>query len=299
MAIKYFTNAGDPGEGSLRATWSSLSDGDIAEPDPDVFGGKDAEILFSNYFPTPQPGTYTLRKGKAKRLILNGQDAKYFFAFSRAGLNLIFEDVDFVHGRRAQNAPFSGAKFESLTFRRCLFANNYGGACGFLRANCSVAASVSMESCVAYGNKNAASAGQVVDIASDTTTTLIKGCTFGRSFKAERPDVTFEDDEKGTIVDSLIEKVGSSEYQNIDFSTVGFVDLENDDFRLTKDSPYATGAESFTADDLDFLGRPRKVGGAIGAFEFYSESAFDELFGDYADLARYALEIKTNPDSEI
>ena len=297
MATLYFTNTADSTsttiEGSFRAVWKSSADGDIIEPDPDVFGGKDAEIVLSNYITTPTlSGTYTLRKGKAKRLIFNGQDTKYFFAISRAGLNLIFEGVDFVHGKRAQNAPFAGTKFESLTFRRCGFFNNFGGTCGFLRVNSSVASSVSMESCVAYGNKNSTSSGQVVDIASETTTAFFKGCTFGQNYSASKPDITFEVDEKGTIVDSIIS-------QYVDFSTVGFVDLENNDFNLTKDSPYASGAESFTADDLDYLGRPRKVGGAKGAFEYYSAGVLDETFGDYADIARYALGIKTNPDVEL
>ncbi|MBR4751805.1 MAG: hypothetical protein IK077_08600 [Thermoguttaceae bacterium] len=292
MAIKYFTNAADSGEGSFRATWATLVDGDIIEPDPDVFGGKDAEIVLSNYIVTPPTGTFTLRKGKAKRLIFNGQDSKYFFAISRAGLNLTFEGVDFVHGKRAQNAPFAGSKFESLTFRRCGFFNNFGGTCGFLRVNGSVASSVYLESCVAYGNRNSTSSGQVVDISSETTTAIIKGCTFGRNYADDKLDVTFEDDEKGTIVDSILS-------QDVDFSTVGFVDLENNDFSLTKNSPYATGAESFTADDLDYLGRPRKVGGAKGAFEYYPAGVLDETFGDYADIARYALGIKTNPDVDL
>lgn len=292
MAIKYFTNTADSGEGSFRAAWSSMSSGDVVEPDPEVFLGKTVEIVISNYLATPATGTYTIRNGASKRVIFNGQDTKYFFALSRADLHLTFEGIDFVHGKRAQNAPFAGTKFGSLTLRRCGFYDNFGGTCGFMRLNTSASSSVIMESCVAYGNRNSTSSGQVLDVASETTTATIKGCTFGQNYAADKPDVTFEVEENATVVDSLIA-------QDVDFSKVGFVDLEKNDFRLTKDSPYATGAESFAADDLDFLGRPRKVGGAIGAFEYYPESSVDEIFGDYADVARYALEIKTEPDVEL
>ena len=260
MATLYFTNNADSGDGSFRAVWSSAASGDVVEPDPAVFADAVVEIVLSNYLATPQAGTYVVRKGAAKRIVFNGQDSKYFFAISRADLRLTFEDVDFIRGRRAQNAPFSGSKFGSLTFRRCRFCDNFGGTCGFLRVNCSVASSVVMESCVAYGNKNSAASGQVLDVASETTTATIRGCSFGRNYAESRPDVTFEVDENATVVDSLVA-------QDVDFSRVGFVDLENCDFRLAPDSPYLTGATSVVAGDVDALGNSRKVGGAIGAYE--------------------------------
>lgn len=260
MATLYFTNNNDSGDGSFRATWASMTRGDVIEPDPEVFAGEVVEIIISNYLATPATGTYTVRKGSAKRFILNGQDSKYFFTISRADLNITFEGVDFVHGKRAQNAPFAGTKFGSLTFRGCGFYNNFGGTCGFLRVNTSVASSVTIENCVAYGNKNSTSSGQVLDVASETTTATLKGCTFGQNYAADKPDVTFEVDGNATVVDSLLA-------QDVDFSTVGFVDLANCDFRLTPASSYLTGATSFVSGDVDFLGNARKSGGAIGAYE--------------------------------
>ena len=290
MATLYFTNNADSGDGSFRAAWASMTSGDVVEPDPEVFAGDVVEILISNYLATPPTGTYTVRKGAAKRIVFNGQDSKYFFAISRADLHLTFEDVDFVHGKRAQNAPFAGTKFGSLTFRRCRFLDNFGGTCGFLRVNCSVASSVTAESCVAYGNKNSTSSGQVLDVASETTTATIKGCTFGQNYAADKPDVTFEVEENATISDSLIA-------QDDDFAQVGFVDLANADFRLAPGSPYLIGATSFAAGDVDALGRPRKVGGAIGAFEgswFVVKANESETLD--ADLVVDRLELQTGAE---
>ena len=296
MATKYFTTTADSGAGSFRILWGSgMSSGDVIEPDPDIFKDSDVEILMSNYFATPATGSYTLRNGAAKRIIFNGQDTKYFFALSRAGLNLTFEGVDFVHGKRAQNAPFAATKYESLTFRRCGFYNNYGGTCGFLRDNSSTESNILLESCVAYGNRNATSYGQVVDIAgSNKTTLVVKGCTIGNNYSPTKKDITVEEDSGHvlTILDSLLE-------QDIDFESVGFVDLENNDFQLAGSSPYTHGATAFTSGDLDYLSLARKADGAIGAFEYYPSGALDEVFGDWTDVARYALGIKTNPDTPL
>lgn len=292
MSIKYFTNNADTGTGSFRAVLATLVSGDVLEPDPDVFKDADVEVSLSSYFATPQAGTYTIRNGAANRIIFNGNDSKYFFAIARAGLSITFEGVDFIHGRRAQNAPFSASSMEAITFRRCGFYNNYGGASGFFRTNSSKQASVLFESCVAFGNRNATTRGQVLDIGSDVVTATIKGCTFGNNYRDGYPDVTSEVEEHCTYIDSLLS-------QFVDFSTAGFVDLENNDFQLTKESPYISGATAFSEGDLDYLSRPRRPNGALGAFEYYPSGPLEETFGDWGDIARYALGIKTNPDASL
>ena len=48
MATLYFTNNADSGDGSFRAAWASMTNGDVVEPDPEVFAGDVVEILISN-----------------------------------------------------------------------------------------------------------------------------------------------------------------------------------------------------------------------------------------------------------
>lgn len=144
-----------------------------------------------------------------------------------------------------------------VTFNRCLFANNTATSRGCIADfSAASAAATVVENCVAYGNSSGSGSCSVVDYSISVGSVTVKGCTFGQS-GAGLDEVSTTN---ATITDSLLA-------QNVDFSTVGFIDLANHDFRLAPGSAYLSGATGYQSGDVDFLGHPRKDNGALGAYE--------------------------------
>ncbi|MBQ9873650.1 MAG: hypothetical protein IJM30_04215 [Thermoguttaceae bacterium] len=254
MSAIYFTNNADSGDGSLRAALSGANEGDVVLPSD--FSTGDVEILLASPLPNRSA---TIRGSANRRIVLNGSGARDFLRASSASLDLSFEFVDFKNGYRADAAPVYASAFARLRFANCRFTGGVGNYAGFLQATGTASGSISLESCVSYGNApRTGSYPALLFLArAFAGTVAISGCSLAESREAisyagSEPDVL-------TIVDSL-----ATGFDGFEPSTAGFVDLEGNDFRLTGASPYRTGAN---LSGVDFLGIARETNGSVGAYE--------------------------------
>ncbi len=165
-------------------------------------------------------------------------------------------------------APYGDALYgisgATAVFNRCLFAGMRGTVGGVRRgficdASATPKLTLTMTNCVAYGNGAGSSYASVVNLFASTSTAVVKYCTFGNNLTGVG-EFRSGDSSKITLFDSLI---GSS----VNFASVGFVDNQNNDFRLGYGSTYCSGATGYQSGDVDYLGRPRKANGAVGAYE--------------------------------
>lgn len=246
MAILYFTNTNDSGEGSLRQTIANASAGDTIRPASDM---DDTTIYLESYLPNK---SLTLQGSPEQRIVLNGQGVSDLFRIGSASLDMTFEYVDFEECVRSASAPIYASNFNAITFKQCKILNCSGGHSGLLSYTASSAGSIKFVNCVGTGNTGQAS---IIRGASTSATTIdVQYCTF-------IGDVSIF----ANIAEGALTESNSILSDDVTPSSVGFVDVEGEDLRLFVTSEYTTGATGSLA--IDILGHERKQDGALGAYE--------------------------------
>lgn len=160
-------------------------------------------------------------------------------------------------------APYGDALYgisdTVASFNRCLFVGKSGSRRGFIcDASATPKLTLTLTNCVAYGNGAGSTYASVVNLFASTSTAVVKCCTFGNNLTGVG-EFRSADSSKITLSDSLIG-------MNVVFANVGFVDNQNNDFRLGYWSTYCSGATGYQSGDVDYLGHPRKANGAVGAY---------------------------------
>ncbi len=160
-------------------------------------------------------------------------------------------------------APYGDALYgindATATFNRCMFIGKSGERRGFIcDASASPKLTLTMTNCVAYGNGAGSNYASVVNLFASTSTAHFIYCTFGNNLTGVGEFRT-ADLSKISLSDSLIG-------MNVTFANVGFVDNQNNDFRLAPGSSYLSGGTWYQSGDVDYLGHPRKANGAVGAY---------------------------------
>ena len=268
MSTIYFTTNADSGDGSLRAAIESATSGDVIMPDPDVFAS-DVTIALASTGPTTTTSGVTISGTADVRIILDGQNANRAGALtSSEEYDLTYKYVDFVNCYHASSGAYycGGLNGGTLEFDSCRFIGNGNGTSsgspGFFFLSASATASeIVFRDCLGYNNVGGSAGYGFLrkSSSSGTSTVRFARCTFVDSsgYNAE-----FDPSDTDVVVeDSLIYGVTSG----FNPSTAGFVDYTNDDYRLSYDSTYISGAT--TTGTIDVYGHARKSGGALGAIE--------------------------------
>lgn len=259
MAVLYFTSNADSGDGTLRAVMTDAADGDEIRPDPVAFANVgDITISLSNGLPLV---SVSIVGSATQRIVLDRQSGGYFFRVTSSGKTLSFAFVDFANGLRttSNESPFYiGSANTTVSFLNCRFYGNVGAYSGFLRGvSGATGATLTFQNCAAWNNSHTNStysASFFTYQAAANPAITISGCTIDTD-----DEIPFTNSTSYSIIDCLLN--GPNDW-NVDFSTVGFVDRANNDYRLAPGSSYLTGG-SLTGTDI--LGHTRT--GSIGAFD--------------------------------
>ena len=280
MATIYFTTNADSGSGSLRQALANAAPGDSVTPDPGVAWGGDV-IAVTLASPLVITKDITC-DGGLFWIELDGQAAVRCLNAS-SGAAAVFRRVRFIDGKTAAGGGlFYSSHASAVTvFEQCVFAGgqaaNYGGCAYVYKGR------AAFRDCVVTGGRAVTElAAGGVRFAATARQSEITRCTVVGNAGKDVSSVQ-EDEERPIVVDSII---GSATGQigTRAPSECGFVEPPGDgldvegwtpnawrafDLRLTDASPCLTGASSvLNAEDYcDALGRPRKPGGALGAYE--------------------------------
>lgn len=288
------TNA-DSGDGSLREAILSASAGDVIKLDPEVFD-QDATIVLSSALTASgfTPGV-TIEGEPGRRIILSGQGASTCAVFNLetdSGETTTFRFVTFERFYRNNNAPAYinalGAS-DSVVFDSCIFRANVGGAAaGFLSTSSTAAGSVVFNDCLGFGNacSSSSGAGFMRLTTGSTTTATFNRCTLD-NVNATNANEFAQRTSAVTQTDSLIAGVTAQ----FSVADAGFVSAASHDYRLAVGSGYLLGATSVASGAVDVRGRPRRSGGALGAFEGSVLYAANETFWVEGDMIVDDLEL--------
>lgn len=266
MAVVYFTNNADAGEGSFRDALTKSSPGDTIAPDPSVnWNGETITILLSSPI-TWGNRSRTVTGGQSHRIRFDGQGTVNHINFSNNN-TIKFERCDFVRGYRETFGCMFHATNASPTveFIDCLCAGNKSdgdsAAYNLSSNSSSYKYDVTAINCVIAGDA------QTFVTSTRATRVVYKNCTFVKNLS------TPSSSEISTFSNCI-------RYINSDESDIGFVNVpatvynadtwtpnlwQTWDARLKPGSQYLIG---YNGDEkTDFLGNTRKVNGALGAYE--------------------------------
>ena len=283
MATVYFTNNADDGAGSLRQALKDASEGDTVTYDPNAtWPSVDGPITITLL--SPLPSRSEILDGGERRIVLDGQGSVQLINES-SDVSETIRNVDFKNGYKSDSAPIYVSRLASastLTFENCRFYGGRGSYSGAVQlATSNTAGNVVFKNCVAFDNKGNRSGTYPAFLfvaSAATPTVLIEGSTIEKNRADSKPALGGTG---GTVTktNSLID--GESD---VEFSTAGFVDYANYDYRLTPTSSYLTGGATT---GTDFLGHTRS--GSVGAYDgswFVGGSGalvMNDLTVDYAD----------------
>lgn len=280
MAVVYFTNNSDDGAGSLRQALKDANEGDTVTYDPNAtWPSADGPITISLL--SALPSRSEILDGGERRIVLDGQGSVQIINES-SDVSEKFLNIDFKDGYKSDSAPIYVSRLASastLTFENCRFYGGRGSYSGAVQlASANTAGNVVFKNCVAFDNRGNRSGTYpaflfVQSVA--TPTVLLEGSTIESNRADSKPALGGTG---GTVTktNSLID--GESD---VEFSTAGFVDYANYDYRLTATSSYLTGGAST---GVDYLGHTRS--GSVGAYDgswFVGGSVASNLTVDYAE----------------
>lgn len=280
MATLYFTTNADSGSGSLRQALANAAPGDSVTPDPGVaWGGNVIAVALASPLVITKDVTCD---GGGFWIELDGQGTVRCLNASSAAA-AVFRRVRFVDGKTsAGGGLFYSSHASAVTaFEGCFFtggqAANYGGCAYVYKGR------AAFRDCVVTGGRAVTGpAAGGIRFAATARQSEITRCTVAGNAGKDVSSVQ-EDEERPVVVDSIIGSA-TGQIETRAPSECGFAapppdafDVEDwtpnawraFDLRLTDASPCLTGASSVlnAADYFDALGRPRRPGGALGAYE--------------------------------
>lgn len=284
MATLYITSTANTGTGTLRQLIADASDGDIIKPHPRLFLSGSCAITLSDSIEIAK--NITIQGGNSRLIIYLQGDLRCGADARQYSNNYInFIDVDFRGLWGTFRSTGAGGTIKvfacrEVSFTRCTF-------CGFLGYYATIyvyanpITTTLFQDCAIYGNEsvyNASYGTGGIYFGSDeaATNTTIVNCTFAWNYNAHQSYPSHYSSTGFVSVNNIFNFYGS---------TMGFTSQGNcptaystsfssgsyygANIRLTSTSSWRQGAiETTSTVDLDRY--QRKVGGALGACEYYA-----------------------------
>ena len=294
MAIIYFTNNSDSGDGTLRSAISNASSGDTIAPDPSIAN----ELITISLSSTITVNKTLVFNGGSNRVRLDGQGSVRVVQVTSSSASVTFNNFDFVNGYN--NSTCGGicatVNGPELHLNRCLIAGIENANLGDIGSVSSTAKwnVVEIENCIfCGGNIQALSTARI-------SSRTIKNSTFA-----------------GYVTNSKYTRENSIAVTNEEAQTAGFLvppplEITDEnwnrslwlewDFRLKPNSQFISGNTSEFS--VDFLGHTRETNGAIGAIdgswivlnENDTETLSEETTIDYLELHQESTLVLQVPD---
>lgn len=295
MAILYFTNTADSGDGSLRQCIADAVDGDIIKPSEETAWDGDIIIPLSSQL---QIGNKTLElNAGSRRVVLDGQGACAHFGMLAGALTVV--GFDLIRGFHNYGgvivANDTGA---SLTFRKCLIAGNNSQSQSYGDFGTSMSsrkyANITLDNCVLLGGRTSAFNRDRVNAYN------INACTIAGY------GIQIAYDSTNSILTTSANPASSCGFVQAPpdsvTSEIWTADLWRDwDVRLAPESPYLTGG-TYDEQSTDFIGNARSsasMGAYDGSWFIVKDSTktiSESVEVDYLEVVNGNVLFTTEPD---